>query len=437
MTTTAAGDAAVARLNNATGAFEEIITGASNQVVDVPGYGNQPTLAARVDQRLDETTATAAAEANRSRDEADRSTNQATAAANSVTLATAEYNKAKNQADRAQSEADRASQISGLDNVAEAVGLAAIPFPDVWIPLSDSLRMLAGYGREVKVGDDVVANHATLTRNSAATMVNKSLSLAPVAINEARFEREGVVIEPKRTNIIKIAESYNPNPQGGVTSVSKTQIMGFNFVKQVNDGTGTGSTTTCSDTFDIKAGDTIVYQAVFKLPDSGEQAGRFRCRVGNSGGFAFDLSFYNELSNDREPSAANNKIEKSQPYSDKTLVRVVRSVTVNEDYTGCFLQLQSLAQTGVVNAGCHHAELATYATSYIPTNGSAVTRTADKLTIPRLNNDCAEWYSGPDQITPIVTADTIELVPPAGKRHLRNVRGFFTPLTPAQKAALK
>ncbi|MDH0475522.1 hypothetical protein N7362_12095 [Aeromonas caviae] len=109
MTTTAAGDAAVARLNKATEAFEKIITGASNQVVDVPGYGNQPTLAARVDERLDETTATAAAEADRSRDEADRATTQATAAANSVTLATAEYNKAKTQADRAQSEADRAA----------------------------------------------------------------------------------------------------------------------------------------------------------------------------------------------------------------------------------------------------------------------------------------------------------------------------------------
>lgn len=109
MTTTAAGDAAVARLNNATRAFEKIITGASNQVVDVPGYGNQPTLAGRVDQRLDETTATAAVEANRSRDEADRATTQANAAANSVTQATAEYNKAKTQADRAQSEADRAA----------------------------------------------------------------------------------------------------------------------------------------------------------------------------------------------------------------------------------------------------------------------------------------------------------------------------------------
>ena len=109
MTTTAAGDAAVARLNKATEAFEKIITGASNQVVDVPGYGNQPTLAGRVDQRLDETTATSAAEANRSRDEADRATTQANAAANSVTQATAEYNKAKTQADRAQSEADRAA----------------------------------------------------------------------------------------------------------------------------------------------------------------------------------------------------------------------------------------------------------------------------------------------------------------------------------------
>ena len=49
---------------------------------------------------------------------------------------------AKSQADRAKAEADRASQISGLETVADAIGIAALPLPDVWAPLSDSLRLL-------------------------------------------------------------------------------------------------------------------------------------------------------------------------------------------------------------------------------------------------------------------------------------------------------
>ena len=361
----------------------------------------------------------------------------ATTAASAQVSANTSATSAGESAVTAKAEADRAKQIAGLGTVADAIGVAALPFPDVWIPLSDSLRMLSGYGREAKIGDDVVARYATLTRNTTATFVNKSQALTNATINEARFERDGIKLEPMRTNVIKISEVYTPNPSGGVTSVSKTQIMGFNFVKQVNDGTGSGGSTTCSDTFDIKAGDTIVYHAVFKLPDSGEQAGRFRCRVGYEGGFAFDLSFYNELSNDREANTASNKTEKSQPYSDKTLVHVVRTFVTDRDYTGCFLQLQCLPVAGVVNVGCHQVELATYATSYVPTNGAAATRAADKVTIPRLNNDCVEWYSGAAPITPVVTADTITLAPPKGAQHLRNVRGFFTPLTPEQKKALK
>lgn len=203
MTTTAAGDAAVARLNKATEAFEKIITGASNQVVDVPGYGNQPTLAGRVDQRLDETTATAAAEADRSRDEADRSTTQATAAANSVTLATAEFNKAKTQADRAKSEADRAAQITGLDTVSDAVALAALPLPDVWAPLSDSLRMITGYGRDVLVGSDVVARMVNFSRSTTASYKAKDGQQKSAAVNEPRFEREGLLNELQSTNLIQ------------------------------------------------------------------------------------------------------------------------------------------------------------------------------------------------------------------------------------------
>ncbi|MBL0492672.1 phage head spike fiber domain-containing protein [Aeromonas veronii] len=255
MTTTAAGDAAVARLNKATEAFEKIITGASNQVVDVPGYGNQPTLAARVDQRLDETTATAEAEANRSRDEADRATTQANAAANSVTQATAEYNKAKTQADRAQSEADRAAQITGLDTVSDAVALAALPMPDVWAPLTDSLRLFIGYGREVKVGEDVVARMVNFSRNSIATYTGKDSLPKTAAANEPRFEKEGLLIEGQSTNLFlypKSPDSY-PWSKNGDTSYIKitdgVRITGVGYysyqVLQITSGQTYTLSVTC------------------------------------------------------------------------------------------------------------------------------------------------------------------------------------------------
>ncbi|MFM1688157.1 hypothetical protein ACJ7VZ_06500 [Aeromonas salmonicida] len=194
MTTTAAGDVAVARLNKATEAFEKIITGASNQVVDVPGYGNQPTLAARVDERLDETTATAAAEA-------DRATAQALLAEGFASSAAVESSKSTSQADRAKLEADRASQISGLDTVADAIALAGMPMPDVWSPLVDSLRLMTGKGRDVSVGSDVVARYWQFERLSSATERQKDGKLRLVPAGEPRYEGGALLKERGSTNL--------------------------------------------------------------------------------------------------------------------------------------------------------------------------------------------------------------------------------------------
>lgn len=129
---------------------------------------------------------------------------------------TAQAASAKSQADRAKSEADRASQITGLDTVADAIGLAAVPFPDVWIPLNDSLRMFAGYGREVKVGDDVVARVVNFERSTTKTYRDKSGVLRTAAINEPAFEKEGLLIEGQSTNLFL-------NSETGVTQTISTQ----------------------------------------------------------------------------------------------------------------------------------------------------------------------------------------------------------------------
>ena len=351
MTTTAAGDAAVARLNKATEAFEKIITGASNQVVDVPGYGNQPTLAARVDERLDETTATAAAEANRSRDEADRATTQANAAANSVTLATAEFNKAKTQADRAQSEADRAAQITGLETVADAIGMAALPLPDVLAPLSDSLRLITGYGRDVLVGSDVVARMVNFSRNSTATYIGKDGQLKTAAANEPRFEKEGLWLEGQSTNLNPRSQQYNwqdgygasPGVQSANTDPQSSALIPMIDVSPGRRRPFISGVMTVGKTYTIS----------FRAKSDGGSIGQPT----------------NQLTGAVYPAVSPGE------WKTYSFTGVATASSVDFQITG----------TSVSIAWIQVEELP-FASSYIPTNGTAATRTADFCNIPRLLN---------------------------------------------------
>lgn len=394
MTTTAAGDAAVARLNKATEAFEKIITGASNQVVDVPGYGNQPTLAARVDERLDETTATAAAEADRSRDEADRATTQANAAANSVTLAAAEYNKAQIQADRAQSEADRAAQITGLDTVSDAVALAALPLPDVWAPLSDSLRLITGYGRDVLVGSDVVARMVNFSRSSTATYIGKDGSLKTAAANEPRFEKEGLLIEGQSTNLVPWSSGYNGETPAWTA---------FNYsMSKRPDGVlitpAAGVAEKC-----VRVGNNL-------FPDLPDRPLSITVDVKGNGYdmvvLGFRSTYISAVDNGIGVSLVDGTVKRTshgltvtrfEPLADG-FVRITVSTpsytATTSDWRALVIGCGSMSE-GYKAYSAHDAdgvkgvivrniqlEALPFASSYIPTNGAAVTRAADIVTIP-------------------------------------------------------
>ena len=126
---------------------------------------------------------------------------EAAAKASEVAAKTSE-NNAKTQADRAKTEADRASQISGLNTVAEAVGLAALPTPDVSIPFSTDGRMTHGKGTPVLVGTTPVAQLVTYERLGSQTMIDKSGRLVTVPAGEMAIEQQGLAIFDQSVNLI-------------------------------------------------------------------------------------------------------------------------------------------------------------------------------------------------------------------------------------------
>ncbi|EFN7494624.1 phage tail protein [Escherichia coli] len=89
------------------------------------------------------------------------------------------------------------------------------PLPDVWIPFNDSLDMITGFApgyKSITVGDDVITlpseKVVSFTRASTATYIDKSGCFAEAAINEPRFEKDGLLIEGQRANTF----SYTNTP---------------------------------------------------------------------------------------------------------------------------------------------------------------------------------------------------------------------------------
>lgn len=133
------------------------------------------------------------------------------------------------QAARAKVEADKATAAAAL--AVNVVREAALPFPDVWIPFTDSLRMLAGYGREVKVGEDVIARYVNFERATNGWYWDKMGNLRQAAINEPRFEREGLLIEGPSTNLLRWDATRLPAGSGTLTSVTSSKYVGITAKK--------------------------------------------------------------------------------------------------------------------------------------------------------------------------------------------------------------
>ncbi|ELS8428286.1 tail fiber protein [Escherichia coli] len=110
------------------------------------------------------------------------------------------------------------------------------PLPDVWIPFNDSLDMITGFSpsyKKIVIGDDEITmpgdKVVKFKRASKATYINKSGVLTEVAIDEPRFERDGLLIEGQRTNYMLNSESPASWGRSSNMDVPETGTDSFGF----------------------------------------------------------------------------------------------------------------------------------------------------------------------------------------------------------------
>ncbi|HBE3209056.1 TPA: prophage tail fiber N-terminal domain-containing protein [Escherichia coli] len=163
----------------------------------------------------------------------------ATAAANSQKAAKTSETNAKSSQTAASQTAAKASEDAAREyasQAAEPYKYVLQPLPDVWIPFNDSLDMITGFSpsyKKIVIGDDEITmpgdKIVKFKRASKATYINKSGVLTEAAIDEPRFERDGLLIEGQRTNYMLNSESPASWGRSSNMDVPETGTDNFGF----------------------------------------------------------------------------------------------------------------------------------------------------------------------------------------------------------------
>lgn len=375
--------------------------------------------AAKTSENNAKTSATNAANSKKGADTAKAAAESARDAANTAKTG-AEAAKSGAESARDAANTAKAGAESARDQAEEYAKQAAEPYkdllqplPDVWIPFNDSLDMITGFSpsyKKIVIGDDEITmpgdKIVKFKRASTATYINKSGVLTNAAIDEPRFEKDGLLIEGQRTNLL--INSTNPSKWNKSSNMildrSGVDDFGFQYAKFTLKPEMVGQTSSInivtvsgSRGFDVTGNEK--YVTISCRAQSGTPNLRCRLRFEN-----YDGSAYASLG-DAYVNLTDLSIEKTGGAANRITARAVKDeaskwiffeATIKaldtENMIGAMVQYAPAKDGGGTGADDYiyiatpQVEGGVCASSFIITEATPVTRASDMVTIPIKNN---------------------------------------------------
>lgn len=176
-----------------------------------------------------------------------------------------------NQSAQAAASSAAAAAQSAVDaaNSAAATGYVDAPFPDVWAPLSDDLRLLAGIAPADTItvagtSYPLPTKSMAFTRSTTATYFDKTGLMKVAAINEPRFEKQGLLLESAATNLYTYSEQWGAGSRVTTTNNSGDSPRGDKTMALVVEDTAGSEHYTQDRNIVLTAGTTYCYSLFVK-----------------------------------------------------------------------------------------------------------------------------------------------------------------------------
>ncbi|NYU08253.1 hypothetical protein A8O28_23125 [Enterobacteriaceae bacterium CCUG 67584] len=316
-----------------------------------------------------------------------------TNAKTSETNAKTSENNAKTSENNSAASASSAAASLAAAQKLTSVPHEAAPYPDVWVPFNDSLKMegIAPYDTLTISGKllELTSKSATFTRSTAGSYYDKSGVMRNADINEPRFEKEGLLIEPQITNLYTYSEQWGAGSRVTTTNNSGDSPRGDKTMALIVEDTASSEHYTQDRNITLTAG-TIYCYSVFVKAHTNSRLLYLRVAMGTTSGVFFDPVAGAFVGG----AVGAQYLDRGFEDLGNGLYRVWMAVTAGATQSSVF-RLQ-LAKDGVTASyvgdgvsGLYvwgaQVEDGPFPTSYIQAGASAATRGADNWQIPKEN----------------------------------------------------